>query len=186
MIKLRTGSIVGATLASMTSFFSSVASAQVAPVEITYAPLAASIPTLSSMMLVLTAIILGVVAFHLLKSDGTARMMGFFLVLGSVVMGVGGLKIIGDAYATSRPPEMDNPNGGKLYRSIEGIVENKSGVTQQIVSIKCLVQRSATLTLSNFGAPECSDSPSTILKPSEVCTINPASYNCGGFNGGTQ
>ncbi len=185
MIKLRTGSIVGATLASMTSFFSSVASAQVVPVEITYAPLAASIPTLSSMMLVLTAIILGVVAFHLLKSDGTARMMGFFLVLGSVVMGVGGLKIIGDAYA-ALPSEMDNPNGGKLYRSIEGIVENKSGVTQQIVSINCLVPTSATLTVSNFGAPECSDSPSTILKPSEVCTINPASYNCGGFNGGTQ
>lgn len=185
MIKHPRDFVALTAVASVATLFSSGLSAQVVPVEVTYQPVASSIPTLSSAMLIVLALLLATLAFRLLKSNGTGRLMGTFLVLGALALGSGGIKVLSDAYA-ELPSAMDNPNGGTLYRYEDGLVVNESGRTQMIIAIKCREPAGQpALSLGNFGGPTCDDNPPTVLSSSAQCFLNFNSYNCQvGNNGG--
>jgi hypothetical protein len=184
MIKHSRDFIALTAVASVATLFSSGLGAQVVPVEVTYQPVASSIPTLSSAMLIVLAMLLGTLAFRLLRSNGAGRLMGVLLALGALAL-AGGFKVVGDAYAPTTD-KMNNPNGGTLYRSEEGLVVNESGRTQMIIAIKCSEPAGQpALSMTNFGGPTCDDNPPTVLSPSDQCFLNFNSYNCHvGNNGG--
>lgn len=172
MIKHPRDFMAVAAVASVAALFSSGLSAQAVPVEVTYQPVASSIPTMSSAMLIVLAMLLGTLAFRLLRSNGTGRLMGTLLALGALAMGSGGIKVLSDAYA-ELPSAMDNPNGGKLYRYATGPVVNESGRTQMIIAIKCAFpagDKNSPVS-ANFGAPTCDDDPPTVLSPSDQCYL---------------
>lgn len=171
--------------------------------SITYQPLATAIPSLSGVGLVLLATLMAGAVWHFNRNGKGmpgGRFMGLALVVGAVASGASGVKLMGDAWATSLPiVQLDAPAGGtKPLQPGLNCVVNITSVTQQVVDIDTNIQSGNGGTTSiqagdrvvgvaNGGqvscpdnvevlnpgvAPVCSEAPNgTILQRNDVCSV---------------
>ena len=129
------------TLASLLFFFSSSVWAGRPSLTLTYGP-ATPVPTLSDMMLIVLALLLAAITYRILrqKENTAGRMMVLsLLAVGTLASGVGGVKLINDAYA---PPfdekELTDPNGGVVIVGPSGTTRfiNYTDGTTSILGIE--------------------------------------------------
>jgi hypothetical protein len=138
---------------------------------------ATSVPTLGTLALVVTAILLAVVAMKLLRSKQGSHMVIALFGASLLLFVAGNVRLLDIAHAIAF--EMTNPNGGV----IEGIacygepVTNVSGVAQQITAINCPAVNDGTAGASqspvtgtfNLGAPPCN--VGLVLADGEQCQL---------------
>ena len=159
MNKLISGSVIfKSIITSLLYFLSSSVWAGGEAGIITYGPTTVTpVPTLSGVMLIVLALLLATIAFRILrqKENHAGRMMVLsLLAVGTLASGLGGIKLIDDAYADPLLLQLTNPNGGTIdipnrddYR-----VLNSTTVTTTILNIEingsCGIDEPA-------GNPEC-------------------------------
>jgi hypothetical protein len=142
---------------------------------------ATSVPTLGTLGLVLTAIMLAVVAIKLLRFKQGSHMVIALVGASLLLFAAGGGQLFGLAYAVA-PAEMTNPNGGRIeVFCFGGTVKNGTGVAQQITAIDCRMAPinegtsgasapavNGTLN-GNGGVPTCD--VGTVLANEEQCVL---------------
>ena len=128
-----------------------------------------SVPTLSGIMLMMMALLLAVVGYRILKQKGNnaSRMMVLSLIaVGTLMSGVGGIKLINDAYAVpttlhdvSAPGTYDVNNYANTYTNTSSAILTITGTSLPgpICHGTCLedstVAPAASCTLNCFLTP---------------------------------
>lgn len=99
---------------------------------------ATSVPTLGTLALVAMALMLAVIAVRLLRSKQGSHMVVALVGASLVLFAAGGAQLFGLAYAVAPEATMENRNGGTIdVYCFGGMVENATGVAQQITAIDC-------------------------------------------------
>ena len=108
---------------------------------LTYGPLTTTgIPTLSGTMLLLLSLLLAFVGYRMLTlktNDATKMMVVATIGIGAITSGLGGVKLINDAYASALEVVLTDPNGGTV--DLTGFnfnnILNATGVEVEIINV---------------------------------------------------
>lgn len=174
MIDSRTQIRFGSVLGTLAMCFSHGAFAQVI---IEHEPVA-SIPTLSSAMMVVMALLLAVMAFRMLKArpGHSGRLLTALLTVGAFALTAGGVRMVGDAQAIPCGPNMENPAGGLVCASIGNSILNQSGVTQRITGVYCGSQILSNGISAQISGPVCV--VGSLVNPGALCVAEEPPGGC--------
>ena len=150
---------------------------------VTYQPLSSAVPTIGSGLLVILAALMVVLVYRFHKvGKNTAAMLAATFLLGALVSGGAGFKMVSDAMAVANRVELTQPSGSSVILSLGGnCLINTSGTAQQIKSISNLggvyfIKRTGGSTCDSQVTEGtyldyCSVSPPTTLSPNDGCFI---------------
>jgi len=166
---------IKSTIASLLYILSSTAWAGTS--TLFYGPPVTDIPTLSGTMLILLSLLLATIGYRILRQKGnnTSRMMVLSLIaVGALASGVGGVKLVNDADATSAVP-LDQPGGGSVTVCDgcgDDSYENATGAPLEIKSRT----KPDDCTWSASNSPECT--PGLLLNDGAICYLRVESGSC--------
>ena len=145
MNRLISGSVIFKSIITSLLYFlsSSVWAVAASPGQLIYGPVATPtpVPTLSGPILIVLALLLATIGYRILrqKDNHAGRMMSLSLiVIGALASGIGGVKLIEDAYATVTEILLEEAQGGSVdicwNCGTEGFV-NETGAATEIKQI---------------------------------------------------
>ena len=131
---------IKSTLASLLYILSSAAWAGPGSGSLVYGSVA-TIPTLSGTMLILLSLLLTTIGYRILRQKGnnaSSMMVVSLIAIGALVSGLGGVKLVNEAYATIGSVSLNQPGGGSVEICVncgENAYRNDTEVVLKIKSI---------------------------------------------------
>jgi len=165
------------------SALASTAQAQAIGATLTYGPAgSAGVPTLGGSALIALAVLLAVVAVRFLRERrASARLMSLLLLACSLAVGIGGISVVSDSFA-SIPLEMTNADGG-VINVPEGRSDILNGTDKDQVIKQIVLESGCAIVddrnggtsmnggLNGGGSFVGACAVSTALAPADYCSI---------------
>lgn len=177
MNKLISGSVIFKSTITflLYSLSSSVWAVAASPGQLIYGPVATPVPTLSGPILIILALLLATIGYRILrqKNNHAGRMMTLSLIaIGALASGIGGVKLIDDAYASFIPEtDLVEASGGVVDICSNCGTQGYRNVTNAVTKIKRIVKPEGSCEFVAPGpAPSCTEG--LFLSAQAICYLN--------------